>query len=388
MEIQKGKLCLSCKLTCGNATKKCSCGFDFNNSKEEEDHMDTESGSEDGSESGSQNDEEDPCEFSSDEDNWSYDDESEEEEEEESDPAWRKRNGFAGSWENFKYKEGFTKKWNWKSPYECFSEIWDASIMKELVTQTNNYGKAKYRSKWETVTEQIMKWWLSIVLVISLAPYRGHLRDLWSSNEIVRNQFIASRFPRELFERIKGALHWVDNSKFSKEEKSKNKSYKIKTLLQKICKNSARIRSPPEVISIDESMIPYKGKTSRIRQYIKNKPNRWGFKLWMMSDMNGYCYNSLIYEGAKYVEGKKVVTKGLGKEVVFDLMEQYLDKKHIVITDNFYTSIELAETLLNRDTFLVGQIKGNAKGLNSVWIKEQRKILKSKKGNQVKYLDF
>ena len=107
-----------------------------------------------------------------------------------------------------------------------------------------------------------------------------------------------------------------------------------------------------------------------------------------MSDMNGYCYNSLIYEGAKYVEGEKVATKGLGKEVVFDLMEQYLDKKHIVITDNFYTSIELAETLLNRDTFLVGQIKGNAKGLNSVWIKEQRKILKSKKGNQVKYLDF
>ena len=176
MEIQKGKLCLSCKLTCGNATKKCSCGFDFNNSKEEEDHMDTESGSEDGSESGSQNDEEDPCEFSSDEDNWSYDDESEEEEEEESDPAWRKRNGFAGSWENFKYKEGFTKKWNWKSPYECFSEIWDASIMKELVTQTNNYGKAKYRSKWETVTEQIMKWWLSIVF--------GHIFSSlsWSSS--------------------------------------------------------------------------------------------------------------------------------------------------------------------------------------------------------------
>ena len=81
------------------------------------------------------------------------------------------------------------------------------------------------------------------------------------------------------------------------------------------------------------------------------------------------------------MNGKKVVTKGLGKEVVLELMDEYLDKKHIVITDNFYTSVELAETLLTRKTFLIGQIKGNAKGLNSKWITEQRKELKSKKGS-------
>ena len=126
-------------------------------------------------------------------------------------------------------------------------------------------------------------------------------------------------------------------------------------------------------------MIPYKGKTSKIRQYIPNKPNRWGFKLWMLSDMSGYCFNSLIYEGSKYVEGKKVITKGLGKEVVFNLMEEYLDKKHIVITDNFYTSIELAQALLTRDIFLVGQIKGNSKGLDKDWIKKQKKGVKIKK---------
>ena len=95
--------------------------------------------------------------------------------------------------------------------------------------------------------------------------------------------------------------------------------------------------------------------------------------------MNGYCYNSLIYEGAKYVDGKKVVVKGLGKEVVFELMDNYLEKKHIVITDNFYTSVELAQALLDKDTFIVGQIKGNAKGLNSDWIKTQRKNLKKNK---------
>ena len=118
--------------------------------------------------------------------------------------------------------------------------------MKQLVNQTNIYGKQKYKKHWENIREQIMKWWLSIVLTISLAPYRGDLRDLWSSNPIVKHSFIAERFLRDLFEKIKGALHWVDNSSFTKQEKIENKSYKIKSLLKRICNNSAKIRYPPE----------------------------------------------------------------------------------------------------------------------------------------------
>ena len=130
-------------------------------------------------------------------------------------------------------------------------------------------------------------------------------------------------------------------------------------------------------------MIPYKGKTSRIRQFIANKPSRWGFKLWMLSDITGYYYNSLIYEGAKYENGEKVVVKGLGKSVVLELMEQYLDKNHVVITDNFYTSVELGEDLLEKNIYLVGQIKGNVKGLDKSWIDKKKKELKSKKGRKI-----
>ena len=58
----------------------------------------------------------------------------------------------------------------------------------ERISNSNqyNYGKSKYKSKWEKVTEEIMKWWICIVLALSLAPYRGDLRDLWSSGEIVK----------------------------------------------------------------------------------------------------------------------------------------------------------------------------------------------------------
>ena len=192
-----------------------------------------------------------------------------------------------------------------------------------------------------------------------------------------RNEFIASRFPRTLFEKIKAGLHWENNHKYSKEEKKIQKSYKINSLFKLISENSSRIRYLPQFVSIDESIVPYKGKKSPIRQYLPLKPNRWGFKLWALCDKLGYLYRSTIYEGARYENGKKIVRKGLGKEVVLDLMQDNLDKGHVVITDNFYTSVALATELLENETYIVGQIKPNAKELPKEWIKDTKKELQS-----------
>lgn len=125
-------------------------------------------------------------------------------------------------------------------------------------------------------------------------------------------------------------------------------------------------------------MLPFKGKTSGIRQYCANKPKKWGYKLWMLADAFGYSYKAVVYEGAKYENGVKIRTKKLGETVVLDLLTNYYSKGHIVITDNFYTTIDLAKKLLDKGTFIVGQIKQNANGLDKEWIKNTKKELKEK----------
>ena len=45
------------------------------------------------------------------------------------------------------------------------------------------------------------------------------------------------------------------------------------------------------------------------------------------------------------------------------LMEDMLDRGHIVYTDRYYSSIPLAEALCSRDTGLVGTLVRNRKGL-------------------------
>ena len=44
-------------------------------------------------------------------------------------------------------------------------------------------------------------------------------------------------------------------------------------------------------VSIDEAMIPFKGRSS-MKQYLPMKPVKRGFKVWVMADAtNGYMYD-------------------------------------------------------------------------------------------------
>ena len=58
---------------------------------------------------------------------------------------------------------------------------------------------------------------------------------------------------------------------------------------------------------------------SDIRQF-KDKPTLWGIKLWVLADSsNGYTMDFNVYVGQ--VEGQNVSAKGLGYDVVMQLMD-------------------------------------------------------------------
>ena len=72
------------------------------------------------------------------------------------------------------------------------------------------------------------------------------------------------------------------------------------------------------------------------RVYIKNKPTKWGVKVFVVCDAEtGYILNFEIYTG--YVD---LPDDGNGAtyHVVIRLLEDYLDQGHCVFMDNYYTS--------------------------------------------------
>ena len=72
-----------------------------------------------------------------------------------------------------------------------------------------------------------------------------------------------------------------------------DKLYKIRPVLD-------QLSSPPtylERISVDESMIGFKGRLSWI-QYMSKKPTKWGIIVWVAADsVNGYVWNLHLYTG-------------------------------------------------------------------------------------------
>lgn len=79
----------------------------------------------------------------------------------------------------------------------------------------------------------------------------------------------SNRFPSLVY-----SLHFVDNM-MSVEAKQKDKLWKLRPWL--VAMRDNRLAVPPgEHCSIDEMMVPYYGKRSPIRQFIKGKPHPCG----------------------------------------------------------------------------------------------------------------
>ena len=99
-------------------------------------------------------------------------------------------------------------------------------------------------------------------------------------------------------------------------------------------------------------MVRLKARFS-FRQYIRNKPTKWGFKLWCLCDFhNGYTYSSVYREK----NGEVRTSNGLGYDVVMSLMDPYLLEGYSLYIDNFYTSPTLVSDLFDCCTHVTGTL--------------------------------
>lgn len=100
---------------------------------------------------------------------------------------------------------------------------------------------------------------------------------------------------------------------------------------------------PHREVAIDEAMVKSKGRSS-LKQYMKDKPIKRGYNIWMLCDKFGYNLKFKIYTGKS--EGS--VEIGLGARVVLDLCNGLENKNYVVFMDNFFSSNVLFEQLLTK----------------------------------------
>lgn len=78
-----------------------------------------------------------------------------------------------------------------------------------------------------------------------------------------------------------------------------------------------------------------------IKLFIPEKAHKYELKLFKMYEVNGYTHNVEVYAGKMQVDDK-----GLACKIV---IRPHLNNGRTLVTDNFYTSLPLANEILKTD---------------------------------------
>ncbi|XP_018570593.1 piggyBac transposable element-derived protein 3-like [Anoplophora glabripennis] len=100
-------------------------------------------------------------------------------------------------------------------------------------------------------------------------------------------------------------------------------------------------------------------RRSSIRQYMPNKPIKWGYKVWTRADVHGYIDEFQIYTG----KVNETAEKELGPRVITDLTRSLVGKHYFVYFDNYFTSLVLLRQLQKENIHATGTIRKKRKGI-------------------------
>lgn len=160
-----------------------------------------------------------------------------------------------------------------ETPTEVFLAVFPSNLIQKIVFETNLYALQKKgnASSYTQTNEDEMKKFFAINMLMGIKKIPS-LRDFWSSNYILRDNFITTVLSRDRFVWLLGNLHLNDNS-IMPERNSPNydKLYKLRPLINILSATFMSTYRPSKNQSIDESKIRFKGRSS-LKQFMPLKP--------------------------------------------------------------------------------------------------------------------
>ena len=143
----------------------------------------------------------------------------------------------------------------------------------------------------------------------------------------------------------------------------KNDKYsKIRPLLDHLEEKFIQHVVPSQKISNDEAMMQCIGQYS-CKQAIRNKPFRFGYKVWSQNTSNGYLITFDVYQGKTY-QGDEEMELKLGKApaTVMHLLVKHKEKSDLpyhIFMDNLFTTVPLLKEMDMNGYLASGTVRVN-----------------------------
>lgn len=237
-------------------------------------------------------------------------------------------------------------------------------LIDEMVIHTNNYAgllkelrtaEFSRMTRWKDVTREELKKFFGVLIYMGLNP-KPSIEHYWKLDVLYYNPLMHRiNMSYNRFSSILRCWHFTEVQIGVIGEQ---RTHKIDPLIQKMVDNFRSLYMPGDIIVVDESMVKFHGKLL-IKTYNPAKTNRYGMKIYKACTVNSYTWSYQIYSGISHQ------LEGLDKpgSTVVQLTEPLLDAGRIIIADNYYTSLPLAEYLKGRNTDLCGTLRKNKRNL-------------------------
>lgn len=163
-------------------------------------------------------------------------------------------------------------------------ELFFSSDLKEYIIKCTN-------SNGYQLTANELDIFLGII-IMTIFNNRKSERDYWSTNELLRCNLIASAMSRDKFLKIKR------NIKFNKsqDKNEHDKVWRVRNIVNIFRKNISQFGFFSTALSIDEMMVKFHGRAP-VLQFMPNKPERFGIKIWAICSPQGYLFDLDVYCG-------------------------------------------------------------------------------------------
>ena len=236
---------------------------------------------------------------------------------------------------------------------EIFEKVFTESMVQHLKDQFELYAHREMNCPTFFVSLTEIRQFIGILLVSGYFGLTSE-EDYWSTADDLGCPIVAKAMTRSRFKEIKKFCHVADN-----ENLGESRVAKVQPIYDQLNKSFTQFGIFHQKLSIDESMVPYYGH-HRAKMFIRGKPIRFGYKIWMLCSADGYPYQASIY--CEKDESRPANTT-LGEHVVLSLIKVVEEPaSHEVYFGNFFTSHKLLTTLKSQGMRATGTVREGREG--------------------------